>query len=120
MPTTGPEIPVLRSSTTTPSSTPVMSAIRSRRHRSPVDVRVGELPPTDHTAVAEVQEHDVVVLVALVAAPHAVVTTHLDDHQIGVDGGEVVDDHVGHLVEAVLDRGEHRRQLHLPASLEPV
>src|SRR3954467_11661483 len=111
MPVTGPEIPMVRSSTTTPSSTPVMSAIRSCRYRRSVDVGIGELAPAHHAIVAEVQEHDVVVLVALPAPAHPVVAPHLDDHEVGIDRGEVVYDHVRHLVEALLQRGEHGRQL---------
>ena len=60
------------------------------------------------------------VLVALLAATDAVVAAHLDDHEVGIDGGEVVDHHVRHLVEALLHRGEHRRQLGLPVALDRV
>ena len=60
------------------------------------------------------------VLVALPTAAHVVVAAHLDDHEIGVDGGEVVDDHVRHRVEAILHRAEHGRQLGLPVAFDPV
>src|SRR6188768_69466 len=102
MPATGPAIPVVRSSTTTPSSTPVMPALPSCRHRRSVDVGVRELPPAHHEIIAEVQEHDVVVLVARLGAADLVVAADLDDDEVGIHGGEVVDHHVGDLVEALL------------------
>ena len=60
------------------------------------------------------------VLVALLAAAHAVVAAHLHDHEVGIDGGEVVDHHVRDLVEPLLHRGEHRRQLGLPVAFDLV
>ena len=58
--------------------------------------------------------------VALLAPADTVVAPHLDDHEIGIDGGEVVDDHVRDLVEPLLHRGEHGRQLGLPVALDLV
>ena len=60
------------------------------------------------------------IAVPAVRTAHPVVTADLDDHEVRIERGEVVDDHVRQLVEAFLDCGEHRLELPLAGPDQPV